>query len=203
VLAGTLLLAPALRAQLPAAAVDLSAGLRGGAHRLALGSWRPLLSLRGRVRAGLGARLTFYGGESAGYKNRGTAQGNLTPSFSIDPAVYSLNLAVFGEVLALPGVALGANLDLVGLGAGPTRRSGDLVAKPERGAVFKYGNADRGALNSEFYVAWRVGRWTQLRAGLSHYVTNYTVTDTGAAGSPGSRYQRFETVPFVALALRR
>ena len=42
----------------------------------------------------------------------------------------------------------------------------------------------------------------RLRVGLSHYVTNYTVTDTAASGAPSSRYQRFETVPFFAVAVR-
>jgi hypothetical protein len=132
------------------------------------------------------------------YRNRGTVQGNLTPNLDIDPGVVGANLAVAGEVRFGP-VVLGANLDLAGVGGGAGWRQGDLEGKPETASLFRYGTADRGALNSEFYGAFHLSSRVALRAGASHYVTNYVVTDAAAAGRPSARYQRFETVPFAAL----
>jgi len=47
------------------------------------------------------------------------------------------------------------------------------------------------------WVAPRV----RVRGGARHYVTNYTVTDTAAVGARSSRYQKFQTVLFIAFSL--
>jgi hypothetical protein len=96
---------------------------------------------------------------------------------------------------------VGANLDLIGVAVGPRRLAGALVAKPQAFSYFRYGSADHGALNSEFFAALRVAPRVRIRAGLSHYVTDYVVTDAAAAGAPSRRYQKFESVPFVAVTL--
>ncbi len=155
----------------------------------------------GRVRLGLGVRISAYAGDPIDYTNRGSAQGSLPPTVTLDPAVYALNGAVFGELGLLGRVAVGANLDFVGVATGPTRRAGALVEEPQAFSYFRYGAADHGALNSEFFASLRLATRVRMRVGVSHYVTNYTVTDAAAAGAPSSRYQRFQTVPFVAVAL--
>ena len=58
------------------------------------------------------------------------------------------------------------------------------------------------ANDSEFFVSLRVAPRVRVRGGASHYVTNYTVTDTAAVGAPNSRYQKFQTVPFIAVRLQ-
>lgn len=63
------------------------------------------------------------------------------------------------------------------------------------------GAADRGSLNSAFYVGVTASRRVRVRAGLSHFVLGYRVTDRSSASAPSSRYQRFETVPFLAVSL--
>jgi len=201
-LCGAKLGAP-LTAQVAPRALDMSVGARGGAQRAAVSAWYPVVQLAGRLHVGVLARVSAYGGDPIAYRNRGTVQGALASSLIIDPAVYALNGAVFGELGLLAPIALGANLDLVGVATGPTRTAGPLTMKPQALSYFRYGSADRGALNSEFFVSMRVAPRLRLRAGLSHYVTDYTVTDTGASGAPGSRYQKFQTVPFVAVTLRR
>lgn len=195
-------LAAPLAAQLPPISLDASAGAKGGARRAAVSAWYPVVHLAGRLHLGLGARVSAYAGDAIGYTNRGTVQGSLASSVTIDPAVYALNGAVFGELGLINPVALGANLDLVGVATGATRRAGSLAEKPQAFSYFRYGSADHGALNSEFFVSLRVAPRVRLRGGVSHYVTNYTVTDTAAAGTPSSRYQKFQTVPFVAVTLR-
>ncbi|MEO8450125.1 MAG: hypothetical protein ABI647_10070 [Gemmatimonadota bacterium] len=119
----------------------------------------------------------------------------------IDPAVFSVNLAVSGELALARRAAVGANLDVVGVATGPTRSAGSLQATPQTVSYFRYGSADRGALNSEFFLAGRVPSRLWVRLGVSHYVTDYTVTEAAAPNAPGSRYQKFQTVPFVAVRL--
>ena len=191
-----------LAAQRPRIALDGSVGAKSGAQRAAVSAWYPAIMLAGRLHLGVGARLSVYAGAPIGYSNRGTIQGSRASNLTIDPAVYGLNGAVFGELRLLRSVAFGANLDLVGLATGPTRTVGALTAKPQAGSYFQYGSADHGALNSEFFLSLRVAELVQLRAGMSHYVTNYTVTDPGTSGGPSSRYQKFQTVPFVAVTVR-
>ena len=195
------LVAP-LAGQRPSAWLDASVGAGSGAQRVAASAWRPVVTLAGRVHLGFGARVSAYAGDPTDYTNRGTVQGNLTSKFTIDPAVYAINAGVFGELSLGGPVAVGANLDLLGWATGPTRTAGALVAKPQAGSYFQYGSADHGALNSEFFASLRVAPRVRVRVGLSHYVTDYTVTDTAAAAAPSSRYQRFETTPFVAVAVR-
>jgi hypothetical protein len=195
-------LAAPLGAQRSPIWLDASVGAKGGAQRAALSVWYPVVHFTGRLHLGLGARVSAYGGDPIGYTNRGTVQGNLASTVAIDPAVYALTGAVFGELDLTNLVALGANLDVVGVATGPTRMAGSLSEKPQGLSYFRYGSRDHGALNSEFFLSLRVAPRVQVRGGASHYVTNYTVTDTAAVGAPSSRHQRFQTVPFIALRLR-
>ncbi len=147
-------------------------------------------------------RLSAYAGDSMAYVNRGAVQGGLATTLMVEPTVYALDGAVLGELGLIDRIAVGANLDLVGVATGPTRTAASLVEKPQAFSYFRYGSADHGALNSEFFVSVLLSLRMAVRAGVSHYVTNYTVTDTATAGEPNSRYQKFETVPFVAVTLR-
>lgn len=199
---GAVVLAAPLTAQRRTLALDASAGAKSGAERGAVSGWYPIVQRAGHWSLGLGVRLSAYTGAPIGYTNRGTIQGNLAASLTIDPAVYALNGAVFGEVNLARSVAVGANLDIVGISTGPARTIGSLTATPEAGSYFRYGAADHGALNSEFFLSVKVAGAVRLRGGLSHYVTNYVVTSPGTAGAGTARYQRFQTVPFVAVRLR-
>ena len=196
-------LATPLEAQPPAPAFDASLGANGAAWQAAISAWQPVLRVTSRVRVGAGLRLSAFGGGPSGYANRGTVQGGLAPIVSIDPSVYALNAAVFVEVHLARGLALGANLDLVGMAGGPERVSGTLTAKPQAFSNFRYGSADHGALNSEFFAALAVTPRVRIRAGVSHYVVDYVVTDAAATGAPSRRYQAFESVPFIAVRLQR
>ncbi len=189
-------------AQQPWIALDASVGGTGSAQRAAVSAWYPVLRLTSRLHVGLAGRVSAYGGDPADYTNRGPVQAGLPASVTVDPAVVALNAAVFGELGLIHRIALGANLDLLGIATGPTRTVGSLVEKPQRFSYFRYGSADHGALNSEFFLSFRATARVRLRAGVSHYVTNYTVVDTAIGAAPESRYQRFETVPFLAVSLR-
>ncbi len=180
---------------------DVSIGAAGDAGRAAISVRRQVLSAPLNARISLGLRASAYIAMTSRYQNRDVVQAQLVPTLDIDPGVFGANVAV-GAELPLGPAALGADLDLLGVAAGARWQQGSLQGEPETASYFQYGPADHGALNSEFYLALRLSARLALRAGASHYVTNYIVTDAATAGRPSARYQRFETVPFVALRVR-
>lgn len=192
-----------LRAQGLRMSWDVSAGFDGDAGRLSLAGFRHVGIVPGRWSVGLGLRATAYGGAAADFRNRGTVAGALTDRVSIDPAVYGINAAVATDLRVAGPVHLEFNLDLAGIAAGPERQSGSLEARPSNGSLFLYESRDRGSLNSELAVSLVLSPRFRLRAGSSHYVLGYSVTDRSSGAPLASRYQRFFTVPFLAISLGR
>ena len=185
--------------------LDFAAGTGKEMAWGAVASFVPLFGDVNRVWAGLGVRAQVFGGEPQPFANRGPNNDDaLDGDVTIDPAVWALNLAVTAEARIAGPVGIGFNLDLAGIGAGPTRRSATTEARVHRGNLFLYGNADRGALNSEYYVSVRASPRVRLRAGLTHFVLGYDVKDLTsiALPSPESRYQRFATGVFVGVRVR-
>jgi hypothetical protein len=192
-----------LRAQGLRMSWDASVGFNGDAGRFSLAAIRHVGVIPGRWSVGLGIRATAYGGAAADFRNRGTVAGALTDRVSIDPAVYGINAAVATDLRVAGPVHLEFNLDLAGFAAGLERRTGPLEARPATGSLFLYESRDRGSLNSELAVSLALSPRFRLRAGSSHYVLGYTVTDRSSGTPLVSRYQRFFTVPFLALSLGR
>ena len=194
----------AARAQLPLHALDASFGASNSTSRFSLTGLHRVSVAQGSAWVGIGLRATAYTAKTADFTNRGTVQGVLVATTPIAAAVYGLNLMLEGDIRVTGSVSVGANLDIVGVAAGPTRSLGSVSAKPTGVSLFEYGSNDRGSLNSEFYVAVALNSAVRLRLGASHYVLGYDVTDQVSAG-PGipasSRYQRFATVPFVAISI--
>jgi len=102
---------------------------------------------------------------------------------------------VSGELKLIRQLGAGANIDLAGVAAGPSRRSGPALLEPARGSVLLYGDNDRGSLNSEFFLRLSPNRRLRLRGGVSHYVVGYRGSDANTR----TRYLRFDTVPFLAV----
>lgn len=173
---------------------DLSVGSAGDAWRAAVAvPWH--LPVGQRLVLGIGPRVSYYAGSPARYRNRGRTSTALPSRVSIDPSLAGLNLMVLAEVKLVPRVRVGANLDLLGVAAGPSRNDGAVELTPARGSLFLYGNADRGSLNSEFYLGVSPAPGLTIRGGFSHYVTGYR----GEAGGSTTRYLRFDSVPFLAV----
>ncbi len=174
---------------------DGSVGVSRDAWRAAAtGIWR--VEVGRSLRLGVGARLSRYGGESSSYRSPDEDRPAALPlRVRLAPSVWGLNLAVEGQVRVLGPLAVGANLDLAGIATGSSRRDSGLRLEPARGSLFRYGDRDRGSLNSEYFLGLQAGSALALRAGVSHYVTGYR----GTAGGVSTRYLRFDTVPFLAL----
>lgn len=195
---------PLLHAQGLRMSWDASIGLSKGAGRFSISAFRHIGLVPGRWSFGVGVRATAYAGAVTEFRNRGTEAGALTAMVPIDPAVYGIN-AVIGTDLRVAGpVHLEFNLDVAGLAGGPVYRTGTLDAKPATGSLFLYESRDRGSLNSELAVSLALSPRLRVRGGSSHYVIGYGVADRGSgaqAAAPRSRYQRFFTVPFLAISL--
>src|SRR2546428_520410 len=175
-------LAAPVAAQLSPISLDASVGAKGGAQRAAVSAWHPLVHLAGRLHLGLGARVSAYGGDPIDYTNRGTVQGRLASSVPIDPAVYALNGAVVGKLDLTNLVALGANLDVIGVATGPTRTAGSLSEKPQAFSYFRYGSGDPRPPNSGLFVSLPGAPRVGGGGGGGHFLSDYTGTHT--AGPP-------------------
>lgn len=173
---------------------DASVGAGSDAWRAAAAAlWR--VEVASRLSLGAGARLTYYAGSARSYTNRGEVTTGLPSALDVDPEVWGLNLYVQGELGIAGPLHAGANIDLAGVALGPSRTAGPATLEPARGSVLLWGTNDRGSLNSEFFVGLDVAPGVQVRAGASHYVTGYRAE----LGAERTRYQRFETVPFVGV----
>lgn len=177
---------------------DLSLGRGKEGWRVALSHALSGPRRLGFVEAGLLVRSTVYGGDPAEFRLRGDGSG-LPTKLLIDPSIVGVNLGVRFEAPARSQLRVGMNLDILGLAIGPTRAVDSVDARPATFSLFRYGNADRGSLNSEFYVAAEVAQRVELRAGLSHYALGYRGKVAG--GERGS-YQRFDDAYFVAVRVR-
>ena len=185
-----------------AVAFDASIGISSAAQRHALSAWYPVAEFLGRVRLDLGVRATSYGRDAAPYTNRGTVSAGFPVTLSIPTAVVGLNAAVQADVLIAGPVSVGFNLDLAGFATGGSKSVGSLSASVQTGSLFLGGAPDVGALNSETYIAVRLTDGIVLRAGTSHYVTNYSVSNPLTPTAASVRYQKFADVPFVSVRLR-
>lgn len=119
----------------------------------------------------------------------------------------TLNASVHAAVRLSEPLEAGFNLDVAGgsLGGstgGSYRPAGGgppvgVSASPAKGNLFLFGSNDEGSLNSEFYAALRISPALSLRAGLSHFLTEYRADRE----LPGGRrsFRRFSNLLFVGL----
>ncbi|HEU5154974.1 MAG TPA: hypothetical protein VFU03_09610 [Gemmatimonadales bacterium] len=186
----TVLVSPPLRAQRLTWSASVGAG--GSSWRAATAaSWN--VHLNPWLQLSLGPRLTRFGGTGKTYQIDDEGSTALPAQLSLASEVWALNVAVGAEVRPLELFAIGGNLDLAGVATGSARATDDATLKPATWSLFRYGHRDLGSLNSEAYIAVPL-RHLRVRAGISHFVTGYTVS-----GQSSVRYLRFDTVPFLGV----
>lgn len=172
--------------------VDLTGAAGGKRAYVSAAGWRTWgLDANGRFQAGLGVRGTGFWGPEGTYDF--VAGPNAFTELRVDkPRLLTLNTALHLRARVVGQVRVGITIDLAGVTVG----SGSLVGpqipegeiRPTRWNLLRGGTADRGSLNSEFYVSAALTPHLSLRAGLSHVVNAY---DFRSAGSPVTRYHRF------------
>ena len=191
-----------LTAQRESITADASIGLSGGLQRSAVSGWYPVAEVWQRVTFAIGLRATSYTGDGRTYTNRGTVSDSVPSTLSLSTGVLGVNLGVQAKVRLIDRVSVGFNLDVAGFATGASNTTGRLTASVQSGSLFLGGAGDLGALNSETFVAVRLTDRIALRGGTSHFVTNYLVRQPSKVATPDVRYQKFETVPFLAIAVR-
>jgi hypothetical protein len=167
-----------------------------------------------RLKVGLGLRLaSFFGGQDLPYS---TADAELIGQNKIntlkvsDARTDSLNLEFQIKYRFLRKVEAGFDIDLIGVGFGPAR-TGEYVSGsptfsgPQRAEVssfdlLKGGRPDRGQLDSEFFLAyWWSERWA-IRAGYSHFRSEYTTLRP--LDFANDRYRHERNLGLVAVTFR-
>ncbi len=199
--------------------IDFAATLGDGQGSGALSyvhDWR--FGKRRRLEAGLGARLTGAAGSNLTYTTAGPAR--LTRSFTTTfviffagqetqnwdtltvqrPFVSMLNLTVNLGYVFSPKWSAGFNIDLVGVSLGRKtsadllsegRTSIDPASRPTPFNVLLTGDHDRGSLNSEFFLKYKLSERWGVRAVYQFLFTEYTTGTLKQTASDGTQIDRF------------
>lgn len=159
----------------------------------------------GRLLLGYGARASLQTGRVELYPVR--VDGAVDRLTVHDAHLASLNANVHAAVKLGGPIEAGFNLDVAGASVGasqsasyrssPTAAPAGVRASPSAGNLFLFGSNDRGSLNSEFYASWRVSPAFSLRAGLSHFLTEYRAERELASGT--RLFRRFSNLIFVGV----
>jgi len=194
--------------------LDASIGLARDRGTVAV-SWNHLLAvLPGRLEVGLGARLTTF--RATGPLVFRTGDPGLIRDDRVnrliisDPWVTSLNAQLLAVVRIAGGLEAGFDIDLVGYSFGPGR-TGDYEATdptfagPRKARVsafdlLLFDIRDRGQLNSEFFLGYRLDPVWTVRGGLSHVATEYRTVEPLDGGN--RRFRRFTNQWFVGVSRR-
>lgn len=165
-----------------------------------------------RARVGYGVRVTAIGGGDQGFR---TADPDIPRSqreavLVRSPLAVAANLEFYSSLRLLGPVAVGFDIDVVGIGAGPKRQadpdpaSGSVADSSARATGFNLlrgGNSDHGTLNSEFFASVRLNPRLTVRAGFIHAVSEFTTKVPRALAN--DRFRKFVTVPFIAVTMAR
>jgi hypothetical protein len=192
--------------------LDLSAGLASGAVTTALAETSAFGLFDGRLRLGAGPRLFgFFGGSDLSFT---TADPDLISAGRVNTLTassvrnFALNLALSARVRIVAGLELGANIDVIGVGFGPSRTAtsttgafqGPQTASPASFNLLALGQNDQGTLDSEFYAAWWFDDRLAVRAGASHVGTELVTSQKLDDGN--DRFKRSTTLIFLAVSYR-
>jgi hypothetical protein len=167
-----------------------------------------------RVKVGLGLRLaSLFGGQDLAYS---TADAELIGQNKIntlkvsDARTHSLNLEFQIKYRFLRKVEAGFDIDMIGVGFGPARTAKYVSGSPgfsgpQRAEVSSFdllegGKPDRGQLDSEFFLGyWWSERWA-IRAGYSHFRSEYTTARP--LDFANDRYRHERNLGLVAVTFR-
>jgi hypothetical protein len=184
---------------------DLALGIGGGGFSSSL-SWVKFhgIGKKQKFKIGYGLRLSNYFGSDKIYK---TAPASLIKDNKIDELTFaaaqtnSLNATINLQYSFSPKFEVGFNIDALGLSFGGEQnasKAGVSVAKasPTSGNILLIDKNDIGSLNSEFYVRYWISPKFAIRAGFSHFFSEYT-TKTKLAYD-NDRYRLITDLGFIA-----
>jgi len=135
---------------------------------------------------GTGVRLSGAFGKNQVFSSAPASlaadKANTDSLLGIKTSTYALNAILNLGYHISPKLDLGFNIDLIGFSFGPTSNrffSGNgaltaTTAKPTSMNVLLVGNNDRGTLNSEFYLRYKVNHKVGIKLAMQHFFTELT-----------------------------
>lgn len=178
--------------------VDVSAGFGQDIFTVPVGyfyNWQ--LGKKHRFIIGTGLRLSGIWGNNLTYTSAPASLAGESASedtLTVPKAgVYAANLILNLGYNFSPRLQAGFNIDAIGFSFGPEQSAifqsnginQTVTAKPTSFNWLLVGNNDKGSLNSEFYLRYRVGKNLGLKAAYQYLFTEYT-TDRDVQTIPDS-----------------
>lgn len=169
--------------------VSISGGIgnkEGSIYGAYLHTWK--LGKARKIEIGTGVRLTSYFSKGKYYTSApaklANTGDNIDSLFISRPQLNSFNLAILLAYHITPRITAGFNIDALGLSFGGNQNATYLTegaslvasAKPTSFNILQVGNNDKGMLNSEFFIQYRILNKSSLKIAYQYLFTEYTTT---------------------------
>jgi hypothetical protein len=168
---------------------DLSFGFGSSQGSIAAGYFYNFnLGLKKKFFIGTGVRFNAYYGSKINYLSapaKLAGEESKTDTLQAPkPAVYAINALVNLGYNFSPKIQAGFNIDLLGFSFGPKGKPIFITngtqtiteAKPTGFNALLVGNNDRGTLNSEFYLRYKINNQFGVKAAYQYFFTELTTT---------------------------
>lgn len=212
------------RTQIGANSVDLTLGIVGDQFNISgayVHNWR--LGANRKFELGLGGRLTgcfgsnqYYTTAPASLTSGGApfgepVKGNVDSLLVASTQIFAINAMFNFGYRFTPKLTVGFNIDAIGFSFGGENKGTyvngkdvqSVISNPTSFNVLLIGNNDRGTLNSELYVKYRLNdRWS-VKGGLQHLFTEYTtVTKVQQYPEPNDRFRNKSYLFSIGVSMR-
>jgi hypothetical protein len=175
-----------------------------------------------RFEMGFGGRLTTYTGVNQYYTTApasiitggapfGTPVKANVDSLWTTAHIFALNALISFGYHINDRFALGFNIDVVGYSFGGANSGTyvngsqvqNTIINPTPFNILLLGNNDRGSLNSEFYIKYKLSDQWYVKAGLQHLFTEYTATTkVQQLPEPNDRFRNTSSLPMIGISLK-
>lgn len=210
--------------QLGANSVDVVMGIAADKFNISgayIHNWR--LGSKQKFELGLGGRFGTYSGSNLYYSTAPASittggapfgepiKGNVDSLQIASTHIYALNALINVGYRFTRNLTVGFNIDVVGISFGGENKGvyvngtdvQNVLANPTGFNLLLIGNNDRGTLDSEFYVKYRLNdRWS-VKGGLQHLFMEYTtVTKVQQLPEPNDRFRNVSTQVILGVSMR-
>lgn len=173
------------------------------------------LGSKGKFYIGTGLRYTIYSGTDINYLSApaSLAKDELSTDtlFAARPSFNAVNLLIDLGYQFSPRFSVGFNIDAIGFSFGKSTTASYTVngtessvnAKPTGFNLLLVGNNDKGSLNSQLYLQYRVGKKWGIKAAYQYLFTEYT-TDIEVQTAPeaNDRFRNKASMAFIGVTYK-
>ncbi|MFM9907809.1 MAG: hypothetical protein ACKVOW_00600 [Chitinophagaceae bacterium] len=143
---------------------------------------------RNKLFIGTGARFNVYYGKKINFlsapANLAAEESKTDTLLGANPGIYSMNALINLGYNFSSKLQAGFNIDVVGFSFGPEGSptfigNGSTIntkAKPTGFNLLLVGNNDRGSINSEFYIRYKINSHIGVKAAYEYFFTELTTT---------------------------